>query len=131
MCRILFLILIVTSSVAFAQTEENTGLRETPKAIKFDEFEKATNGFVKWRMDAFFVELSNNPAAQGYIINYGTNKEVAKREKQVRNSIAFRRYHTLRITFVRGENQEVIKTELWLVPPGTEAPTPVSQDKKD
>ena len=43
--RILFLILIVMSSVAFAQTEENTEPQETPKAIKFDEFEKATNGY--------------------------------------------------------------------------------------
>ena len=122
--RILFLILIVMSSVAFAQTEENTEPQETPKAIKFDEFEKATNGYVKMKMDAFFVELSNNPAAQGYIINYGTDREIAKREKQIRNSITFRRYDVSRITLVRGGNREVIKTDLWLVPPGAESPTP-------
>ena len=131
MLKVFFLILIIMSPIAFAQAQENTEPQEFLQAIKFDEFEKATNGNVKMRMDAFFVELSNNPAAEGYIINYGTNKEVAKREKQVRNSIAFRRYHTLRITFVRGENREVIKTELWLVPPGAEPPTPISQDKKD
>ena len=90
MFRSLFLILIVTVSVAFAQTEPNTEPQEFPQAIKFDEFEKATNGNVKMRMDAFFVELNNNPSAQGYIINYGTAKEVAKREKQLRNSIVFR-----------------------------------------
>jgi len=112
------------SSVAFAQTEENTEPQETPKAIKFDEFEKATNGYVKMKMDAFFVELSNNPAAQGYIINYGTDREIAKREKQIRNSITFRRYDVSRITLVRGGNREVIKTDLWLVPPGAESPTP-------
>ena len=122
--RILFLILIVMSSVAFAQTEENTEPQETPKAIKFDEFEKASNGYVKMKMDAFFVELSNNPAAQGYIINYGTDREIAKREKQIRNSITFRRYDVSRITLVRGGNREVIKTDLWLVPPGAESPTP-------
>jgi len=122
--RILFLILIVMSSVAFAQTEENTEPQETPKAIKFDEFEKATNGYVKMKMDVFFVELRNNPAAQGYIINYGTDREIAKREKQIRNSITFCRYDASRITLVRGGNREVIKTDLWLVPPGAESPTP-------
>ena len=122
--RILFLILIVMSSVAFAQTEENTEPQETPKAIKFDEFEKATTGYVKMKMDVFFVELRNNPAAQGYIINYGTDREIAKREKQIRNSITFRRYDASRITLVRGGNREVIKTDLWLVPPGAESPTP-------
>ncbi len=76
------------------------------------------------KMDAFFVELSNNPAAQGYIINYGTDREIAKREKQIRNSITFRRYDASRITLVRGGNREVIKTDLWLVPPGAESPTP-------
>jgi len=124
MFRVLFLILIVMSSVAFAQTEENNKPSETPKATKFDEFEKATNGNVKMRMDAFFTELENNPAAQGYIINYGTDKEVAKREKQLRNSIIFRRYDASRITFVRGGYREVIKTDLWLVPPGAELPIP-------
>ena len=124
MLRVLFLILIVMSSVAFAQTQENTEPQKTPKAIKFDEFEKATNGNVKMIMDTFYVELSNNPAAQGYIINYGTAKEVAKREKQLRNSIVFRRYDASRITFVRGGSREVIKTDLWLVPPDAEPPTP-------
>ena len=89
MFRILFLILIVTGSIAFAQTEENIESRETPKAVKVDEFEKATNGNVKMRMDVFYVELNNNPAAQGFIINYGNAKEIFKREKQIRNSILF------------------------------------------
>jgi len=124
MFRILFLILIVTSSVAFAQTAENTEPRETPKAIKLDEFEKATNGYVKMIMDTFYIELNNNPAAQGYIINYGTDREIAKREKQIIASIAFRKLDAPRITFVRGGYRKVVKTDLWLVPPGAEPPTP-------
>ena len=124
MFRILFLILIVTGSIAFAQTEENIESRETPKAFKVDEFEKATNGNVKMRMDSFYVELNNNPAAQGFIINYGNAKEIFKREKQIRNSITFRRHDDSRITLVRGGEREAIKTVFWLVPPGAEPPTP-------
>ena len=75
MFKVLFLILFVMSSFAFAQTEEK------PQANLFDEFEMATNGNVKMRTDSFFTELSNNPASQGYIVNFGTNREIAGRER--------------------------------------------------
>jgi hypothetical protein len=130
MLKALLLILLVMSSVVLAQTGENTAPREFPQAIKLGEFEKATNGYVKMKMDAFFTELSNNPSAEGYVINYGTIRDVAKREKQVRNSIVFRNYGTYRITIVRGGNRKIVKTELWLVPLGAEAPTPTLEDKK-
>ena len=123
MLKVLLLIFIVMSLVVFAQTEEKIEPQETPKASKFDEFEKATNGNVKMRMDALFIELENNPAAQGYILNYGTDREIAKREKQIRGSINFRRYDASRLTMVRGGYREVIKTDLWLVSLGAEPPT--------
>lgn len=96
-----------------------------PKLI--DEFGKATNGNVKMRMDAFFVEINNNPTESAYIINYGTPREIAKRERQIRDSIRFRRYDSTRITFVNGGNRgngEIIKTLLFLVPAGAEPPKP-------
>jgi hypothetical protein len=112
------------STAAFAQTDDQ------PKAVKFDEFETAANGFVKWRMDAFYVELSNNPASQGYIINYGTDREIMIREKQIRVSIQWRKFDATRITFVRGGLRETVKTELWQVPPGAENPQPDSSAAK-
>lgn len=124
MIRILFLLLILLSSAAFAQTEEK------PKATKLDEFEKATNGYVKMKMDYFYVELNNNPAAQGYIINYGTDREIATREKQIRVSIQWRKFDATRITFVRGGFREEVKSEFWLVPPGAENPQPDSTAQK-
>lgn len=124
MLRILFLLLIVTASTVFAQTEE------LPKAVKVDEFERAANGYVKWRMDAFYTELGNNPASQGYIINYGTNREIAIREKQIRVSIQWRKYDASRITFVKGGFREEVKTELWRIPPGAENPAPASTAEK-
>lgn len=124
MVRILFLILIVMSSVAFAQTAKN------PKAIKFAEFERATNGFVKMKMDAFLIELSNNPNAQVYIINYGTAREIASRETQLRNAINFYRSDSARITLVRGGFWKVVKTELWIVPSGADVPQPKTTAEK-
>jgi len=118
MIRVLFLILAVMSSIAVAQTEEK------PKAVKYSEFETATNGYVKMIMDGFYVELGNNPQAQGYIINYGTYREIAVREKQIRNAIDFRKFDAGRITLVRGGFWKTTKSELWVVPPGAENPQP-------
>ncbi|HVE55864.1 MAG TPA: hypothetical protein VNB22_03485 [Pyrinomonadaceae bacterium] len=124
MIRLLFLLLFLMSTAAFAQTEE------TPKPVKFDEFETATNGYVKMKTDAFYVELENNPSSQGYIINYGTDREIVVREKQLRDAIDFRKFDAARITLVRGGFWKNIKTELWIVPPGAENPRPSSTAEK-
>ena len=44
------------------------------------------------RLDTFFAELPNNPNNQGYIINYGTDKEIAERERLITNHIEFRKF---------------------------------------
>ena len=116
MFKFLFLIFAVMCLTSFAQSGK------TPKAILVDEFETATNGFVKMKMDSFFAELSNNPEAQAFVFNFGTDREIARREKQLRNAIKFRKYDASRLTFVKVGFREKIKTELWLVPPGQEPP---------
>lgn len=120
MIRILFLLLIVTCAQAFAQTEEQ------PKAVLIDEFERATNGYVKMKMDYFYTELNNNPSSQGVIISYGTDREIAIRERQIRVSIQWRKYDASRITMVNGGFRDEVKSEFWIVPPGAENPVPKS-----
>ena len=97
-----------------------------PEAKKIDEFGKATNGNVKWRFDAFILELQRDPTAQGYILNYGSDREIAKRERQILNAVAFRKYDASRITMVRGGETDdvVVKTQFWIVPAGATPPTP-------
>ncbi len=73
----------------------------------------------------FFSELSNSPSAQGYIINYGTDKEIAKREKDIRAAIKFRKFDASRVTFLRGGDKGTgIRSVLYVVQPGIPAPTP-------
>ena len=87
------------------------------KCIKDDD--------VKARVDAFYIELNNNPNASGYIINYGTDKEIARREAQIKKAIKFRKYDPSRITMVRGGNTGVgAVSKFWLVPAGAENPAP-------
>ena len=86
---------------------------------------KGPDDEVKAFVDAFYIQLNNDPSASGYIINYGTDKEIARRENQIRKAIAFRKYDITRITFVRGGNTgEGIITRYWFVPAGATPPTP-------
>ncbi len=125
MLKVLFLILVAMTSIDLAQTQENTEQNNQLKAYIFAELGKANNTEVKNQFEKFYKELKKDSDSQAYIINYGTNKEVAKREKQLRDSISFRHEHdTQRLTFVRGENVGKLKTVFWIVPSGAKPPTP-------
>jgi len=92
-----------------------------------DEFGKLPDDEVKARIDALYTALGNEPNAQGYIINYGTDKEIAARERQIQKAIAFRKYDPSRVTIVRGganPNGAGVWTKVWIVPPGADNPTP-------
>src|SRR5215210_1126182 len=101
MFRVLFLIFIVMNLIVFAQTAEKPNLNETPKASKFDDFVSVQTGELRTRMDNFLVALHNNPTISGYIVNYGSNREVAGREKLFRNHLTFRKFPALRVMFVK------------------------------
>lgn len=122
MFRVLFLILVVIGSTVFAQTD-NAVRVSINEAVKIVEFEKATDDKVKILVNDFYAELNNNGSATGYIITYGTPEEVAIREKQIRDSIRFRKYDAIRMVFVQGGFRAVVKTELWLVPAGANPPS--------
>ena len=94
-------------------------------ATQIDEFGPLPNDEVRGRIDNLFVTLSNNPDAQGYIINYGTDREIAAREKLIQNHINFRKYDRSRVTMVRGGNPDGVQnTKVYTVPPGADNPTP-------
>ena len=104
MFRVLFLILVVMTSILLAQTQDNSLPNSQQKSYIIGEFGKANDSGVKNQFEKFDEELKKDFYSQGSIINYGTDKEVAKREKQLRNSIVFRNYDASRITLVRGSN---------------------------
>ncbi|NOT46992.1 MAG: hypothetical protein HOP17_04490 [Acidobacteria bacterium] len=105
---------------------ETGGIADYQKPVLVDEFGKMNNDDIRGRLDAFFADLSNNPNSQGYIINYGTDREIAAREKLITNHINFRNFDRSRITLVRGgaHDSGTVHTKLWRVPPGADNPTP-------
>lgn len=106
-------------------SQETGGVAPRPGSDLVDEFGKASNDDIRGRLDSFFANLSNNPNDQGYVINYGTAKEIAAREKLITNHINFRKFDRSRITLVRGgDTGGGVNTKLYRIPPGAENPTP-------
>jgi hypothetical protein len=104
---------------------ETAPVEARPTAVLIDQFGKLPNDEIRGRLDTFFAELQNNPNNQGYIINYGTDKEIAAREKLITNHITFRNFDRSRITLVRGGNTgEGPTTKLYRIPPGADNPAP-------
>jgi hypothetical protein len=105
---------------------ETAPVAPKPEAVLVDEFGPLANDDVRSRLDAFFTVLSNNPDSQGYIINYGTDREITALERLITNHITFRNFDRNRITLVKGgaspDGQR--RTKLYRVPPGADNPAP-------
>jgi hypothetical protein len=104
---------------------ETAGVASVPTSTITDEFGTATDDDVKARVDNFYIQLNNNPTAQGYIINYGTPAQIRRRRAQIMKAINFRKYDASRVTFVDGpDNGGVLNTKFYIVPQGASNPTP-------
>lgn len=97
------------------------------REILFDQYGKLSANKIKERIQNLYNELGNNPNSQGYIINYGTDKEIAIREKQITKASSLVRLDPIRLTIVSGgsnPNGAGVWTKVWIVPPGTDNPQP-------
>jgi len=103
---------------------ESAPVATRPEAKLIDEFGKQKDDEVKARVDNFYIQLNNDPNAQGYIVNYGTAAEIKARKAQIMKAINFRKYSVDRVTFVDGgDTGSGVNTKFWLVPAGADAPT--------
>jgi hypothetical protein len=108
-----------------ATASETAGVAPPLTYEEVDQFGPASNDDVKARVDNFYIQLNNNPNAQGYIINYGTPAEIRRRRAQIMNAINFRKYDASRVTFVDGpDNGTGVNTKFFIVPPGANPPQP-------
>ncbi len=94
-----------------------------PNPILIDEFGHINNEDLYARLDAYFVELQNNPGSQGYIIHYGKQRQISNREKLIKDYIKQRGYDLSRIVYVNGGVEKEIRTRMWLLPAGADAST--------
>ena len=98
-----------------------------PKPELVDEFGPIPNNDVKARLDIFAGRLNNDPTATGYIVNYGSARDVARREKLIRDYLVSDptgpQIDASRLVFVNGGIESTIRTRLWFVPAGADAST--------
>ncbi|MBV9216911.1 MAG: hypothetical protein JO053_12120, partial [Acidobacteria bacterium] len=103
---------------------ETAGIQAKPVPSLVDEFGPQKDDEVKARVDNFYIQLNNNPTAQGYVIIYGTKAEIAKRKAQIMKAINFRKYDVNRLTFVESVTSGGVNTKFYLVPAGADNPNP-------
>lgn len=97
-----------------------------PGPILTHEFGSLTNSALRKRLDSLFAELRNELTSQGYIILYGSTREITACERLIVDNIRLRRFPRDRITIVKGgvlPGGKVL-TKVYRVPPGAENPTP-------
>lgn len=132
MLRVLVLILVLLGSSALSlipkstsQIPNSTSPIPKPTSVNvFDTVYKTGQGKLKRATEKFLAELEKDKEYYGYIINYGTDKEIARREKIVKNSIKFSKFDSAGIKVVKGGKSVEAQSRFYLIPISTESPKP-------
>ena len=98
---------------------------QNPEPSLIDTINAATDDDVKARFEAVRNALGNDPAATVVVINYGTARQIATRERQIQKAIRFLGIDASRVTVLRGGDRGTgIVTEVYVVPAGATPPVP-------
>jgi hypothetical protein len=103
-----------------------------PEARRFDQFPSRAFDDDKARLDAFAIELQNNPDSQGYIIMFqGTDRNsMRNRRVEVLSKrtldylVKARGIDPRRIVIAKWGNRPETFYDLWIIPPGAQPPVP-------
>jgi hypothetical protein len=100
-----------------------TAVIEKPVAVKLFEIGNVSRRVFQRNTRSFWK--SYDSLDQLYIINYGSDSAIARREKSITEMmIAVRDIDRVRITLVNGGPGNGRKTVFWKVPPGADRPKP-------
>lgn len=127
MCKpfIFLAIALLASKFVFSQ--------EPPKAVLIDEFGKLCSEDFMARADQFYIHLQNDPNAIGYIVFRGDRKFEGRNIYWVSAMTVWypqtMRRDLSKFVLVRGENQDDMKVQFWLVPAGATPPKPDKEFK--
>jgi len=106
-----------------------TSVMKKPEARKLDEYGALKPADENTRLDNFFIEMTNDPTAQAYLVYYsgrtsrpGDMKKMAARAKDY--LVTKRGVDGQRVMTLDGGTREQATVELWLVPSGARPPQP-------
>lgn len=106
---------------------ETAGVEKPGEPILVDEYGKLKDDDVKARVDNFYIQLNNNPSAQGYAVIYGTPAQIKKQKAQIMKAInrPGSGQDASRITFIEGpDDGSGGKVKFYVVPAGVTPPNP-------
>jgi len=86
----------------------------------FDEFADISDEDVELRLEYYFSEIRDEPKVSGFVVNYGRDSDIAKREKLFKKLMRKYKISSSRITFINGGNESRIRTRLWILPADTD-----------
>ena len=103
-----------------------------PTPRRFDEFPARAFDDDKARLDAFAIELQNNPDSQGYIIMYQGTDRASVRNKKVEvlskkaldYLVKARGIDPRRVVITNWGTRPETYYDLWIIPPGAQPPVP-------
>ncbi len=104
-----------------ARSAAQSGVFDPPLPKMIAEFGKIPSGETKAIMDAFFIELQNDPTAEGLTV-ISDNKNSINQIKSLNNYIGLRGYDKTRISFLI-TNKLREQTRLFIIPAGANNPT--------
>ena len=114
---------VLVGDCKLSGAETSLGGCSPPRSVQIDDFGRIYAEDFRARMDTFIADLQNNRGSQGYVVNYGSKKKIAKREKLIRKHLNFRDYDLMNIVFVNGGKSKKLRTKFWRVPAGADAST--------
>jgi hypothetical protein len=131
MFRVFFLILFLFSSVALSFIPKpispiQKSISPVPKPtspLVLDIIGKSSDKDLIARFVSLKLKLSEETTAKAYIINYGTEFQIRKRERQIRKALAFNKIDSKRVVIVRGKDIDHMRTEIYILPEDVEPPS--------
>jgi len=96
--------------------------QENKQAALIDEFRAISCDEMLARLDNFFIQLRNNPAAKGWVIISGSNEHLIKKiklEVLFTSGVIQRRYEPKIVTTLRGPETGEATMQFWI---GSDAP---------
>jgi hypothetical protein len=105
---------------------QNSFSQKKPSSILVADFGKICSEELMAHFDTFMNAIYDDPNSTGYIIFYGDKSVEGRNLNFIRYLTLFypliRRFDKSRLVLLRGENQNQMKVQFWVVPAG--APTP-------
>ncbi|HRH46433.1 MAG TPA: hypothetical protein PKY82_32615 [Pyrinomonadaceae bacterium] len=120
------MILILFSSIAFAQTQEDI-ISDPPNSYKFDEFGLIPEKVWKSKFDELLIKQDSKCEEQIFLFLYGNKKTLNKVGKKYLDYLVKTRVCDLdprKIFIVFGGKRKKQWTEIWIVPLGANLPVP-------